>query len=185
MQDLGIAFQTAHGGSDSPCDRVLPMSGHDWLMKRNCSLSPRQAVWSYLSIVSLSLAIGAGFAWLGAWFVLPFAGLEGLGLGAALLVYARHAADYERVTLCDGMLVVETCSAGQVTRQQFNPYWASVGLSQSPHALVTVRSGGRAVQVGSHLDLCARRRFAQELAQALRGPQGRGSRGQICICKTG
>lgn len=145
------------------------MARNDWLMKRNCSLSPRQAGWFYLSIVSLSLAIGAGFAWQGAWFVLPFAGLEGLGLGAALLVYARHAGDYERVTLCDGMLVVETCSAGQVTRQQFNPYWASVGLSQSPHALVTVRSGGREVQVGSHLGLCARRRFAQELAQALRG----------------
>jgi uncharacterized membrane protein len=34
-------------------------------------------------------AIGIGFALVGAWPVLPFAGLEVLALGAAYLAYAR------------------------------------------------------------------------------------------------
>ena len=43
-----------------------------------------------LAVVTLS--IGIGFALMGAWLVLPFAGLEVLGLGAAYLCYARQAA---------------------------------------------------------------------------------------------
>ena len=36
------------------------------------------------------MAIGAGFATLGAWLVLPFAGLEVLALVAAYLAYAKR-----------------------------------------------------------------------------------------------
>ncbi|MGO4326479.1 DUF2244 domain-containing protein [Cupriavidus sp. 2TAF22] len=167
MQDLGIAFQTAQdgsgggsGGSGAP--------DKDWLMKRNCSLSPRQVGWFYLSIVCVSLAIALFFAWRGSWLVLPFAGLDLLGLGIALLVYARHAADYERVSLADGLLVVEAVSAGQVTRHEFNPLWVRVELGESLRALVQLRSGKCAVQVGCFLDPYKRRKFAQELVSALR-----------------
>lgn len=167
MQDLGIAFQTAGGESGGNLDGPL-LTPHDWLMKRNCSLSPRQVGWFYLSIASISLAIALFFAWRGTWFVLPFAWAELLGLGIALLVHGRHAADYERVTLTEGMLVVETASAGRVTRQEFNPLWVRVELGESFRALVTLRSGKRAVQVGCHLDPYKRRKFAQELAAVLR-----------------
>lgn len=144
------------------------MPSNDWLMKRNCSLSPRQVGWFYLSIVSLSLAIALFFAWRGAWLVLPFAGLELAGLGVALLVYARHAADYERVTLADGRLVVETASGSRVARQEFNPHWVRVELGESALALVVLRSGRQTVQVGCFLDPCRRQKFAQELVSALR-----------------
>ncbi len=167
MQDLGIAFQTAGGDSGGNLDGPSP-APNDWLMKRNCSLSPRQVGWFYLSIASLSLAIALFFAWWGTWLVLPFAWAELLALGIALLVHGRHATDYERVTLTDGMLVVETASAGRVTRQEFNPLWMRVELGESLRALVTLRSGKRAVQVGCYLDPHRRRRFAQELAAALR-----------------
>jgi uncharacterized membrane protein len=45
-------------------------------------------VLALLAIVTVS--IGIGFALLGAWLVLPFAGLEVLGLGAAFVGYARR-----------------------------------------------------------------------------------------------
>lgn len=168
MQDLGIAFQKARGDSDSSSDGVRTALFTDWLMKRNCSLSPRQVGWFYLSIVCLSTAIALFFAWWGSWLVLPFAGLDLLGLGVALLVYARHASDYERVTLADGMLTVERASAGLVTREEFNPLWVRVELGESLPALVTLRSGRRAVRVGCFLDPYRRRKFAQELVLALR-----------------
>ena len=41
-----------------------------------------------LAVVTLS--IGIGFAAMGAWLILPFAGLEVLALGAAFLAYARR-----------------------------------------------------------------------------------------------
>ncbi|MBF6990543.1 MULTISPECIES: DUF2244 domain-containing protein [Cupriavidus] len=167
MQDLGIAFQTAGGDSGGNHDGPLP-APHDWLMKRNCSLSPRQVGWFYLSILTVSLAIALFFAWQGSWLVLPFASIELAGLGIALLVYARHATDYERVSITDGMLVVETASGTQVTRHEFNPRWVRVELGESLRALVTLRSGGREVQVGCYVDPYRRRKFAQELAAALR-----------------
>ncbi|QQX86106.1 DUF2244 domain-containing protein [Cupriavidus necator] len=167
MQDLGIALQTAGGDSGGNLDGPLP-TPHDWLMKRNCSLSPRQVGWFYLSILTVSLVIALFFAWQGSWLVLPFASIELIGLGIALLVYARHATDYERVSITDGMLVVETASGTKVTRQEFNPRWVRVELGESFRALVTLRSGRREVQVGCYVDPYRRRKFAQELAAALR-----------------
>ncbi|TWG83816.1 putative membrane protein [Cupriavidus gilardii J11] len=163
-----IALQAAHGGSGNHRSGVLAMPCNDWLMKRNCSLSPRQVGWFYLSIVCFSLAIALFFAWRGAWLVLPFAGMELAGLGVALLVYARHATDYERVTLANGRLVVETASGGRVTRQELNPHWVRVELGESAPALVVLRSGRQTVQVGCFLDPYSRRKFARELVAALR-----------------
>jgi len=175
MQDLGIAFQTAVGDSGGNLDGRTPLPSNDWLMKRNCSLSPRQVGWFYFSIACFSMSIAAFLvAWHGAWLVLPFAGLELIGLGIALLAYARHAADYERVSVTDGMLVVETASASRITREVFNPQWVRIELGESFRALVVLRSGKRTVRVGCHLDPYRRRKFAQELAAALHGvPIGR------------
>jgi uncharacterized membrane protein len=57
---------------------------------RNCSISPAAfaGVLALLAVVTLS--IGIGFALMGAWLILPFAGLEVLALGAAFLVHAKR-----------------------------------------------------------------------------------------------
>ncbi|WP_137925968.1 DUF2244 domain-containing protein [Cupriavidus sp. 2SB] len=169
MQDLGIAFQTAVGDSGGNLDGRTPLPSN-WLMKRNCSLSPRQVAWFYFSIACFSIAVAAFVTvWHGAWLVLPFASLELAGLGIALLAYARHATDYERVCVTDGMLVVETASASRITREVFNPHWVRVELGESFRALVVLRSDKRTVRVGSYLDPYRRRKFAQELVAALHG----------------
>ena len=134
MQDLGIAFQMARDESVAGLNGLRPALCTDWLMKRNCSLSPRRVGWFYLSIVCISFAIALLIAWWGYWLVLPFAGLDLIGLGIALLVYARHAVDYERVSLAGGKLVVETASAGKVSRQEFNPHWVRVESVNLPGA---------------------------------------------------
>lgn len=61
------------------------------ILKRNCSMSPAGLAGAFAVLAMLVLAIGAGFAWFGAWPVLPFAGLEVLMLAAAFFVYARRA----------------------------------------------------------------------------------------------
>jgi uncharacterized membrane protein len=61
------------------------------ILKRNCSMSPAGLATAFAALAVLTLAIGVGFAVVGAWLVLPFAGLEVLMLAAAFFVYARRA----------------------------------------------------------------------------------------------
>ena len=54
-----------------------------WLLRRNCSMTPAQLVAFYLSLCAWSLAIAGAFWWRGATLVMPFAGIELLAVGAA------------------------------------------------------------------------------------------------------
>ena len=54
-------------------------------------MSPAGLATAFAVLAALTLAIGVGFAVVGAWLVLPFAGLEVLMLAVAFLVYARRA----------------------------------------------------------------------------------------------
>ena len=56
----------------------------------HCSISPAGFACVFASLAGVTLAIGCGFALLGAWLVLPFSGLEALALAAAFIVHARH-----------------------------------------------------------------------------------------------
>ena len=60
------------------------------ILKRNCSMSPAGLAMAFAALAVVTLAIGVGFASVGAWLVLPFAGLEVLGLAVAFVVYARR-----------------------------------------------------------------------------------------------
>jgi uncharacterized membrane protein len=63
------------------------------ILKRNCSMSPVGLALAFAALAAVTLAIGAGFAFVGAWLVLPFAGLEALMLAVAFFVYARRAGE--------------------------------------------------------------------------------------------
>jgi len=54
-------------------------------------MSPAGLAVAFAALAAIPLAIGAGFAMIGAWLVLPFAGLEVLALAVAFFVYARRA----------------------------------------------------------------------------------------------
>jgi uncharacterized membrane protein len=69
------------------------------ILKRNCSMSPAGLATAFAALAALTLAIGVGFALVGAWLVLPFAGLEVLMLAAAFFVYARRAGAEEEKQL--------------------------------------------------------------------------------------
>ena len=47
-------------------------------------------------LAAVAIGIGIGFAAMGAWLVLPFAGLEALALAIAFFAMARRIADDER-----------------------------------------------------------------------------------------
>jgi len=135
----------------------------DWTMKRNCSVSPRQFVFFYVSLASFSLLIAFLLVLCGAWLVLPFTGIELLAVGAAFAIYARHAVDYERIRLYPNRLVIEQMSANALTQFEFNPRWVRVEPGATPRDPVRLVSRGQAVAVGLHLPQYRRAQFAREL----------------------
>lgn len=133
-------------------------------LKRNCSISPAGFALVCAALAALALAIAAGFAAAGAWLILPFAGLEALALGAAFVLYARRAADYETIELDDGRLSVETADGGRVARVELDARRARLRLDG---ARVLLGAPGRELELGRHLDAAARVAFAGELGRRL------------------
>ncbi|HEX6268451.1 MAG TPA: DUF2244 domain-containing protein [Burkholderiales bacterium] len=149
--------------------RELPFrdgnAGFSLILKRNCSISPAGLAGVFGALAAVALAIGAAFAFAGAWLVLPFAGLEVAALAVAYLAYARRAADYERIELSAGRLTVEVAEAQRLSRFEIEARRARVCLVDD---LVLLRGVGEELQLGRHLDAERRAEFAAQLQKRLR-----------------
>ena len=139
-----------------------------WLLKRNCSLSPRQLMMFYASMCLLSLGIGAFFWAQGATLVMPFAWLEVVAVGTAFLIYARHANDRESIRLQQGRLTVEHVFGRHVERAEFAPAWVRVEPEHGDRSLIELSGQGRQIAVGRFIRPELRRQLADELRWALR-----------------
>ncbi len=137
------------------------------MLSRNCALTPRQVGLFYLSLVVASIAIATMFVVRGAWMVLPFSLIEMAALGAALLVYARHAVDCERVSLESDELVIEAIDGDtrQVTR--LDARVARVEVEPKRRGAVAVVARTQRIAVGRFVCDCERRQFARQLRLAL------------------
>ena len=150
--------------------RFATVSGQNihWFLKRNCSVTPAQLGWLYASLCVVSLGIGCFFWFRGAWLVLPFAWLELLGVGAAFVVYARHAGDGEKISLQGARLVVELENAGRLQRAEFNRDWVRIEPKADDRSLIEVSGQGRTVEVGRFVRPELRTMLAREIRMAVR-----------------
>lgn len=139
-----------------------------WVLRRNCSVTPRQLGAFYLSVCLVSLLIASGFALHGAPVVLAFAGLELVMLGIALLVYARHATDADTLTLSGPTLSVEQTDGSVCRTARFRAEWVAVEPTHGDGSLVELSGQGQRVRIGRFLRPEMRAAFAQELRLALR-----------------
>jgi uncharacterized membrane protein len=163
------------------------LAGFSLTLKRNCSISPAGLLYVFGALSAAALTIGIGFAIAGAWLILPFAGLEVLGMGVAFVLYARRAADYEKIELAGGRLTVEVTEAERRRQYELDPRRARVLLEKDEGygARVWVTGGikGRLqgapggersgageeqLEIGRHLDAGSRVELAAELSRRLR-----------------
>ncbi|GAA5234849.1 hypothetical protein GCM10025795_31140 [Verticiella sediminum] len=165
QQDAIVGSDALRAARSSGADAVAP---HRWLLRKNCSLSPRQVALFYLSLTLLSFAFAAYFSWRGLWLVWPFALAENLLLACALLYYARHALDRECVCLDGDALTVDVVRGAVVTRHAFNAAWARLEWRGRRGDVLWLCEGRRAMPLGLWVAPPARRAFARELRQALR-----------------
>jgi uncharacterized membrane protein len=143
----------------------------EWVLRRNCSLAPRQMLWLFASLCMLSLGIATVFWLQGAPMVMPFAWLELLTVGSAMLLYARHAADRESIVLYGGEFTVEHASGRRVERVAFQPAWVRVEPRHGDRSLIELSGQGRRIAVGRYVRPELRVQLADELRRALRHGQ--------------
>lgn len=144
--------------------------GHSvrWDLRRNCSLTPRQMLGFYLGLSSVSLGIAGIFWWLGARLVMPFAWLEVVALGVALLMHARHVTDRESIRLDGARLTVEQACGPRIERCEFCTEWVRVAPTRGDGSLIELSERGKTVVVGRFVRPELRQQLADELRQTLK-----------------
>lgn len=121
----------------------------------NCSLSPAGTLCAFFIIAFATLTIAIGFTLLGAWPILPFAGLELLILWLCFRHVWRHVHDYERLTIDDHMVIVEKHDLACDSHIELNGYWARVVMEVMPDGdcrRLALRSHGKEIEFGRLLN---------------------------------
>lgn len=147
------------------------VAGFSLTARRNDSLSAAGRHLVFCLILAVSLAISVGFALVGAWPILPFAGAEMLALYLAFRYVARHAGDYERITVDGDRVLLEAADGDRVARHEFNRYWVQVVLDwagSDGHCRLALRYCGKEVEFGRHLTDEEREAAARRLRQTIK-----------------
>ncbi|MBI3547217.1 MAG: DUF2244 domain-containing protein [Gammaproteobacteria bacterium] len=140
-------------------------------VRPNRSLSLRGMILLFAMVTVVIITIGVGFFLLGAWLVLPFAGLEIAVIGAVLYWLLRHADDHELIVIGATQVTVIRRRRGQEWRDDFQRYWVKVILERHhgwyPSKL-KMGSHGRLVVIGDELCDEAKLALLAQLNSALR-----------------
>ncbi len=164
MQALNSQMQGSSSGDD-PSRSVTP---YQWVLRRNCAISPYQLMAVFASVAVVSLVIASVWASMGQWLILPFAILECLALGTAFFLYCRHAQDREHVQLAGSVVRIELSVGGLAQVEELPRQGMRVQLqSEERSALVWLQSGSRQALVGRFVDPDRRRQFLKEFRRAM------------------
>ncbi len=127
------------------------------LLTPNRSLTTRQAYLVYAAISTLVLLVGTICLLLGLPLVLPFSGLEALGLGAGMYTALRLTRREQLVEVAGDIVKVAKRAAGGADAGvfEFQRAWARVVLEQDSSgwypSKLKLRSHGREIEIGEFL----------------------------------
>lgn len=143
------------------------------LLEPNRSLSWRGNQW-LLVAVGLILGISStGFALLGLWVVLPFAGLELMALASALYLTALNQRYREVITFTESEVLLQRGRRRPEEEFRFPRQWASFIVRVSPYRAhppkLLLRCHGREIEVGRCVGEDEKERLINALRTATRG----------------
>jgi len=127
----------------------------------------------FLGILLLTMSIATGFAWLGAWLVLPFAGFEMLVLAGVLYLMDVRARRYELISIYPERVDVLRSDGRGEQVFSFQRYWVRtriIPVRPGDRERLLIHSHGSGVEVGEFLDDQERRALAAEFARLLSEP---------------
>jgi uncharacterized membrane protein len=102
--------------------------GDKIIARPNNSLSVDDSVKLLAALAGIALVVALGFLHIGAWLVLPFAGLEIMAFAYAFHTVYLHADDFESITIENDRVVVEKRNVKEITTTVFQRYWAQVNV---------------------------------------------------------
>ena len=134
----------------------------------NRSLGPEARRWVLVAIAATVLVIAAAAMAIGAWLVMPFAGLEIAVLALAFHLVAVHDADFERLEIGDYEVRIEVREAHRITRFVAHRPWARVVCRErGARCTLGLAYAGRVVPLGRMLSDEGRRRLAVQLRERI------------------
>lgn len=150
--------------------------GQKIIIRPNNSLSAKASVRVLLFLVLVISLVAIGFASMGAWLVLPFAGLEIAVVTYAFYAVYVHSADFESITIDDDWLIVEKKSREKFSKTEFKRYWVQITEREVESSYgvkakkgLYIRSHGKEVEFGRDFMTDGQRSLlARELRQKLR-----------------
>ena len=135
---------------------------HVSMPNRSLGVVARRWVLGWIALTSLGIAGGATA--LGAWPVMPFAGIEVLLVALAFHVLGRHDADFERIEIDAHEVRVEARHALALTRFVAYRPWAVIEVhDRGMRCTLRLAYAGRKVPVGRLLSDEGRRDLAEDL----------------------
>lgn len=145
------------------------MATREWVLKKNCSISPKQLAQAYAALCMASFLVAAYFVIHGAWLVMVFAMLEMCAVAAAFIYFGRHAMDRECISLSEAELRVDLVQAEQNLSFRLDPRRTRVAIPEPRQRLIRLEANGERVEVGRYLTERKRQEFAHELNRELSG----------------
>lgn len=139
-----------------------------WTAVPNRSLGPPGRRVCLAAIAATTLVVAVGAAALGAWLVLPFAGLEIALVAVAFGAVARHDGDFERIEIEGGRVRLSARHAARLVELEGHAPWARLMVKEGPAGVsLGLRYAGRTVEFGRLLTPRGRLEWAAELGRRL------------------
>ncbi len=136
------------------------------------SRSQRLGVLAVIAAISFAFALFLGW-FVGAWLILPFAGIEVGCVTAAFLWIERRADDCDRIALGDASISVTRVRGKRSETHTFTRAWVQIDVEAAPDGRqcgLRLRQSGHVVRMGEFLRETQIRTAARELKQALAQP---------------
>ena len=130
----------------------------------NRSLGVAGRRWFLGLMAATTLGIAAAATAIGAWPVMPFAGLEAALLALAFHVLSQHDSDFERLEVGEHEVRVEARDARSLTCFVAQRAWARLVVRErGSRCILLLAYAGRVVPLGRLMSDEERRRLAAEL----------------------
>ena len=116
------------------------------------------------AIAATTLGVGAFATAIGAWPVMPFAGLEVALVFFAFHLVRLHDADFERLEIGEHEVRIESRDAASLTRFVAHRPWARIIVAErGDRCTLGLAYAGRTVRLGRLMSDEGRRKLAEEL----------------------
>lgn len=167
-------------------DTPAPPHTTSVVISGNNSLNARDGWFFYGSLLAFTVLIAGGWAALGYWPVLPFAGLELTMLGVALFVVGRRADYHELLMISPDEVRLERGRRREREVLSWPSAWARVelvpGLGGRRASQLFIAAAGKRTEIARMLPEDERRalheRLRELIAQARRAQEHRAARGR-------